>query len=110
MKKLLGFLFAMIFSVSAFASGSVQLNGKLIKNREELHTVIAKGLNFPSYYGKNLDALYDILVSDFSGETIIKIKHLNFLRQRLGNTYTQAFLEVIGEASETNPRVILVLE
>jgi RNAse (barnase) inhibitor barstar len=37
----------------------MQLDGKLIK--KEGHDYLASELNFPDYYGKNLDALYDCL-------------------------------------------------
>lgn len=37
----------------------MQLDGKLIK--KDGHDYIASTLNFPDYYGKNLDALYDCL-------------------------------------------------
>ncbi|AMD16613.1 ribonuclease inhibitor [Methanobrevibacter sp. YE315] len=37
----------------------MQLDGKMIK--KDGHDYLMKALNFPEYYGKNLDALYDIL-------------------------------------------------
>lgn len=37
----------------------MQLDGEMIK--EKGHDYIAEVLNFPDYYGKNLDALYDCL-------------------------------------------------
>lgn len=37
----------------------MELDGKLIK--KEGHDYLMKVLNFPDYYGKNLDALYDCL-------------------------------------------------
>jgi ribonuclease inhibitor len=110
MKKLALLFISLTFSLQLFASGSVVLNGKNIKNKAHLHEVLARGLDFPPYYGKNLDALFDILVSDFSAESVIKIKNLVFLKKKLGSEYTQEFLEVIGAASEANPRIILILE
>ena len=32
-----------------------------VTNREELHNLLAQSLHFPEYYGRNLDALFDLL-------------------------------------------------
>jgi ribonuclease inhibitor len=39
--------------------------------RDELHEILAKELPLPEYYGKNLDALYDILTEQGEGWNII---------------------------------------
>ncbi|MBC7539844.1 MAG: barstar family protein [Bacteriovorax sp.] len=110
LKKALLALGGMILSLQVMASGSVLINGKEIKNREQLHAIFAKQLNFPHFYAKNLDSLYDNLSSDFSSESIIKIKHVNLLKAKLGTEYIDAMIQAIMDAAEDNPRVILVLE
>ncbi len=39
--------------------------------RDELHETLAKALLLPDYYGKNLDALYDVLTEQGEGWNII---------------------------------------
>ncbi len=39
--------------------------------REDLHDALAKELRLPDYYGRNLDALYDILTEQGEGWNII---------------------------------------
>lgn len=44
-------------------------------SREELHQVIAEKMNFPSWYGQNLDALYDCL-TDLEEDTHLVLQEL----------------------------------
>ena len=37
----------------------VIIKGSLIKNIDDFHKTIKRQLNFPDYYGENLDALWD---------------------------------------------------
>lgn len=32
-----------------------------VKNKEDLHNLLARTFDFPEYYGKNLDALFDLI-------------------------------------------------
>ena len=82
MKKMIVVLSTVIMPYQAMASGSVLINGKEIKSQNDLHTMISKQLNFPNNYAKNLDALYDTLSTDFTGQTVIKIKSANILRSK----------------------------
>lgn len=54
---------------------TIELDGKLIKKQG--HDYIKKKFNFPNYYGKNIDALYDCL-TDIGVETEVRLsnKHL----------------------------------
>lgn len=103
-------LSGILLSFQVMASGSAIIDGKEIKSRDQLHMLLAKQLSFPGYYGRNLDSLYDVLSSDYSGDSIIKIKHVNLLKVKLGGEYIDGFIQAIRDASEDNPRIILVLE
>jgi RNAse (barnase) inhibitor barstar len=109
LNKALFALVGILMSFQVMASGSVLINGKEIKNREQLHALFAKDLNY-SRYGKTIDSLYENLSLDFSSESIIKIKHVNLLKAKLGTEYITAVVNSIIAASEENSRVILVLE
>ena len=100
----------LLMSFQLMAAGSVLISGKEIKSRDHLHTYLAKQLNFPNYYGKNLDSLYDVLSTDYSSQTVIKIKFLSILKSKLGADYIDALIQVIMDASEDNPKIVLLLE
>lgn len=48
---------------------------KAIKSKDELHKLIKSKMNFPEYYGNNLDALHDCL-TDITAETEIEVKNV----------------------------------
>lgn len=110
MKKVLITLMFLIVTVNSFASGSVLLNGKTIKTKQDLHKILAKDLHFPKFYGNNLDALFDTLVVDVSGETIIKLKFIDIMKKRLGTEYVDTLIETLSEAADENAKVIIVFE
>ena len=39
----------------------VELDGARLRYRSRVHRVLARKLDFPAWYGRNLDALYDCL-------------------------------------------------
>lgn len=78
----------------------VALSGNKMTSREVLHTYLAKKLAFPSYYGKNLDALHDCL-TERSTLLHITVTYADRLRENLGN-YGDALLQVLQDAAEAN--------
>ncbi len=73
----------------------VILNGNKITSVDELHNELARQLEIP-YYGRNLDALYDILSEQT--ECKIEIYEPELLHQHLGNYYLK-LMKVINEVT-----------
>lgn len=78
----------------------VTLSGNKMTSREVLHTYLAKKLDFPSYYGKNLDALHDCL-TERSTPLHITVTYTERLKKHLGG-YSDTFLQVLQDAAEEN--------
>jgi ribonuclease inhibitor len=47
--------------------GQCELPGKGIRSLDEFYDEISRKLNFPDHFGRNLDALWDILTTDVEG-------------------------------------------
>ena len=45
----------------------VKLAGESIRSLEEFYGEMARQLRFPGYFGRNLDALWDVLTTDVKG-------------------------------------------
>lgn len=72
--------------------------------RQQAHEYIAGVLEFPDYYGKNLDALFDCLTE--MGECSISFINLDALCE-LGD-YSGALLAVFEEAEQVNEDLTLI--
>ena len=67
-----------------------------VKYYMEIHHIIQKALDFPEYYGCNLDALWDCL-RDMIGEPIhIEIIGLEVVEKKFGD-YASKLLDVFRE-------------
>ncbi len=75
-----------------------------IQTKEELHDYLAEKLELPSYYGRNLDALYDCLCE--KGLCMISLYHIEQL-ECLGD-YALSFAETMEEAAAENLRLIMI--
>lgn len=73
-----------------------------IRDREGLHELLQKTLDFPPYYGKNLDALFDCL-TDITKPTHVVLCEFYALHRTLGE-YALDFLSVFEKAAEENLR------
>lgn len=66
-----------------------------LEDARQLHELLKKELDFPDYYGYNLDALFDCL-TDIARDTTIRLEgflELGEWRCRFANTFANAALE-----------------
>ena len=82
------------------------LNAQELTSRKEAHAAIARTLDFPDYYGNNLDALFDILSTIEAELTLVNtpalLAHLEGYGMRL--------IRTMEEAAQENPGFKLNLE
>ena len=88
----------------------VILNGAAILDRKALYDALEKHLGTPDYLGRNLDALNDILRGEIlpAGELTVEIMHAEELRKNLGG-YADAFLDLLRDTEEDDPRLRVIL-
>ena len=64
----------------------VILDGASVASRRELYDAIASHMELPDYFGRNLDALHDVLLHEIlpSGPLTLEIEHYEALKANLG--------------------------
>lgn len=74
-----------------------------IESSRALHEVIAREMDFPAWYGCNLDALHDLLTG-LSEETALKLLNFGALPQ-----FARGFRRVLEDAQRENPNFRVTL-
>jgi ribonuclease inhibitor len=83
------------------------LDGYKMISKSETHKYIKKMLNFPDYYGENLDALWDIL-STKSKIISIFLLHEEKIYENLDD-YGKQLIDVFQEAANSNTNIKFTL-
>ncbi|MBQ4090093.1 MAG: barstar family protein [Clostridia bacterium] len=77
-----------------------RIDGKQMHTRQEAHDEIARAMEFPEYYGRNLDALWDMLTSTAGSAVLTDVSGmLNAL-----GSYGCRLLKTFYDAAEENSR------
>jgi ribonuclease inhibitor len=84
----------------------VIIDGLKMTSREIAHKYLAKQFDFPAYYGENLDALFDCLMS-ISSQTFIFIENAQSIVINLG-IYGQRLVDTIFDAVKQNEKLLLI--
>lgn len=73
------------------------LDGRKMTSFDDLHDYLKKVMRFPSYYGRNLDALADCL-SELGSHVTVILNDINTMKAGLG-VYGDRLLRVFGDMS-----------
>ena len=84
------------------------LDSGSVGNCETLHRVLAAGLQFPDWYGGNLDALHDCL-TEINQPTELVIRGSDTLETALGS-YAAAFRRVLTDSAAQNDALTVTWE
>lgn len=86
----------------------VELDGRQMTDRAKIHDHLKTQLNLPEYYGRNLDALYDLL-TEICQPTEIVLRDSAEMEAQMGR-YAGALLSTLREAAENNPALKFRME
>ena len=86
---------------------AIMLDGKAMTDRPAAHSHLAERLDLPTYYGRNLDALYDML-TEIGEDTELILEDPAAVVEQMGK-YGEALLSTMQEAAENNPHLIIAL-
>ena len=78
----------------------IVLDGKKIDTVDELHIFLKKELDFPNYYGMNLDALWDCLTDGFAEPTKIVWINIDDSKKKLGRNVVDLVIDIFKEGKE----------
>lgn len=77
------------------------LDAEDLRTRQEAHAALAGLFEFPADYGRNLDALYDLLTA--SPPAHLTLRHAEKLKEHMGS-YGELMLRVLMDAAAENER------
>ena len=86
---------------------AIMLDGKAMTDRPAAHSHLAERLDLPTYYGRNLDALHDML-TEIGEDTELILEDPAAVVEQMGK-YGEALLSTMQEAAENNPHLIITL-
>ena len=85
---------------------NVTIDCSLMVDEASVHDTFSSALSFPAYYGRNLDALYDLLAS--SPDLTLTLENASALNNlfRYGDNLRLA----LEDAAKDNPNLTLIFE
>ena len=86
----------------------IELDGRAMTDRPAAHSHLVQQLELPSWYGRNLDALYDVLTEMSGPIEIVFLNFREFTHQLPG--FGEAVEHLCADVQAENPELLIVLE
>lgn len=64
-----------------------RVDGKAVRSLDDLYDQLSSRLSLPEHFGRNLDALWDVLSSDVEGPFEIEWTHADLSKKSMGKEY-----------------------
>ncbi|MAK61451.1 MAG: hypothetical protein CMK09_10760 [Ponticaulis sp.] len=80
----------------------VEIDGRSLRSIDDFHEFVANLEGVPGYYGRNLDALSDVLMSCFSEPVDMVIRNTGAARVALGKDFYGLVQTLEDVATETS--------
>lgn len=84
-------------------TGKCTLDGRAINSLDDLYDQLAKHLPLPDHFGRNLDALWDVLSTNIEGPFEIAWQHADNSKKAMGKDYERAmklFRDLVKERDD----------
>lgn len=80
----------------------IKLPGKSISSLDEFYSEISKKLRFPEHFGRNLDALWDVLTTDIKGPVELTWEDSELSKKSMGKDFEKVatLLRDVGKERE----------
>lgn len=85
------------------------LDGHSIRSLDDLYDTLSIQLSLPEHFGRNLDALWDVLSTDVGGSFEILWKHAGESRKAMGKDFGRA-VRVLKALQKERDDFILKIE
>ncbi len=89
----------------------VILKGETVGSRRELYDALESHMDLPDYFGRNLDALHDVLLHEIlpAGPVTIEISGFETMRRNIGE-YATGLRHMLNDAAREDGRLTVVLK
>ncbi len=88
---------------------TILLNGGVIGSLDDFYTELSRAVPLPGHFGRNLDALWDVLSADLEGPFEIVWQHSDESKKRMGKAF-DAVAVLLRDLEEEREDFRLILE